>query len=142
MTLFKPHSLSLDAVLDIAILPMTVLVVDDNEAAAHSLAKLLTLKGHSVIVAYSGESAIARVKEHSFGVVLLDIGLPDLDGFAVATALRSNGYVGGLIALSGYSQKEYMEKAATCGFDYYAIKPISVKVVESYFRALQEKQPK
>ena len=118
------------------VLPMSVLVADDNKAAADSLAKLLKLKGHTVAVAYSGLETLERVDMQTHTIVLLDIGLPDLDGYAVAKQLRAKGYTGKLVALSGYSQKEDVEKAYASGFDHYLTKPISVSNLENYFRTL------
>ncbi len=120
----------------VTVLPRTILVADDNRAAADSLAKLLKLKGHTVAVAYSGQETLERADEKVHKVILLDIGLPDIDGYVVAQRLRATGYSGTLVALSGYSQKEDIEKAYASGFDNYLTKPISVSSLENYFRTL------
>jgi hypothetical protein len=67
---------------------LRVLVVDDNEDAAHSMARLLKLTGHTVRVAHSGPDAIASAREQEPEAILLDIGLPGMDGYAVAAQLR------------------------------------------------------
>jgi len=121
----------------ITIQPISILVVDDNVVAADSLAKLLSLKKHTVKVAYSGKMALEAVKHtDTFKIILLDIGLADFDGYSVAKRLRALGYQGHLVALSGYSQKEDIEKAYRSGFDYYLTKPISIEALEIYFRNL------
>src|SRR5207253_9492069 len=85
-----------------------VLIVDDNEDAAASLRMMLALEGHQVHVVNEGLHAEAAVEEHDPEVVLLDIGLPDLDGYSVARKLRAraNGRRLRIIAISGYGSEE------------------------------------
>ncbi|MFZ1074945.1 MAG: MASE1 domain-containing protein [Minisyncoccia bacterium] len=108
-----------------------ILVVDDNEVAAHVLQKLLEHDGHIVEVVHTGEGAIDYVREHRPEVLILDIGLPDIDGYEVAKRLREmSGPALLLIALSGYGQKEDKDKAIKAGFDYHLTKPASVKDIQ------------
>jgi two-component system CheB/CheR fusion protein len=105
--------------------PKRVLVVDDNADAAESLADVLQLDGHRVEVARDGRAAIARARELRPDVVLCDVGLPDLDGYAVARAIRADPALRAtrLVALSGYAQPEDRERAREAGFDAHLAKP-------------------
>ncbi|HEY0010617.1 MAG TPA: ATP-binding protein [Candidatus Paceibacterota bacterium] len=101
----------------------SVLVVDDNDAAAAGIGRLLELQGCSVFYAYSGSQALELAEEMPTDVVILDIGMQDQDGYSVARTLRTRGYAGTLIALSGFSTPEAREKGEAAGFDHYLVKP-------------------
>jgi CheY-like chemotaxis protein len=107
-----------------------VLVVDDNEAAASGMGRLLDLKGCTVFYAYDGEHAIKEAEEAEPDVILLDIGLPDMDGYTVARTIRTQGYQGRLIALTGFSTDDARAKGASAGFDHYLIKPIGFEEIK------------
>src|SRR5690349_6172260 len=85
-----------------------ILIVDDNQDAADSLAMLLGLDGHEVHVSYTGRAAIDAVRDFHPSTVVLDLGLPDLNGFEVARRLRSDQSLGHirLIALTGWGQAD------------------------------------
>ncbi len=105
--------------------PVRVLVVDDNADAAQMLATLLEAHGHAVSVEYDGTGGLARALRERPDVMLLDIGLPDMDGHELARRLRAspdtaNAY---LIALTGYGQGEDRERARAAGFDRHLVKP-------------------
>jgi two-component system CheB/CheR fusion protein len=108
-----------------------VLVVDDNIDAADSLALVLQLEGHAVDIAHTGADAIARVQAAAPDVVLLDIGLPQMDGYEVARRLRAlaNGAALRLVALTGYGQAEDVERARAAGFDRHIVKPVDLHAV-------------
>ena len=102
-----------------------VLVVDDNADAADTLAQLLDLLGHEAATAADGASALARFEEFQPEIVLLDIGLPDLDGYEVARRMRSRaGEEVQLVALTGFGQSEDKRRAAEAGFDQHWTKPV------------------
>jgi PAS domain S-box-containing protein len=104
---------------------LRVLVVDDNADAAHSLAALMTLDGHRVQVAHDGLEAIALMESHPAEAVLLDIGMPGLDGYEVARRLRArHGRGPRLIAVTGWGQQRDLEKTRDAGFDHHLIKPV------------------
>jgi CheY-like chemotaxis protein/anti-sigma regulatory factor (Ser/Thr protein kinase) len=107
-------------------LDLRVLIVDDNRDAAHSTAVLLRSAGCNVELAYDGEEAIRAVPALKPDVVLLDLGLPKLDGYQVAERIRSDGSNGKslIIALSGYGQDEHRVRSKLAGFDYHLVKPI------------------
>ena len=103
-----------------------VLVVDDNVDAAESLAQLLNLEGHSTQIAYTSRVALDRFEQFEPDVVLLDIGLPEMDGYEVAHRLRQR--MGSrpvtLVALTGYGQREDRDRAIAAGFDEHLVKPV------------------
>jgi signal transduction histidine kinase/ActR/RegA family two-component response regulator len=111
--------------------PFSILVVDDNEAAAQGLERLLKLKGHTVAIAYTGEAALNEVGRFHPDVVLLDIGLPDIDGYEVAKQLSQAGVRPFLIALTGYGQDEDKLRAQHAGFNYHLTKPVGILDLES-----------
>jgi CheY-like chemotaxis protein len=110
-----------------------VLVVDDNFDAAESTAAFLRLEGHEVKAVHDGLQALASLKVFDPHVVVLDIGLPGLDGYAVARQLRIRGDTSHvlLIALTGYGQKEDRQRAADAGFDYHFVKPADPREIQS-----------
>jgi len=102
-----------------------ILVVDDNADAAASMAMLLELSGHEVAVASDGEQALVTAAAFVPEVVILDIGLPRLDGYEVARHLRKMPALRQvlLIALTGYGQREDRAAAQAAGFDHHLVKP-------------------
>jgi CheY-like chemotaxis protein len=111
-----------------------VLVVDDNEDAANSLAELLRHSGHEVDVAYNGMCALARVRAKHPDVVLCDLGLPELSGFDFARAIRSeHAHAIRLVAISGYAQPEDIRRSIEAGFDAHLAKPAQSADIESLF---------
>jgi two-component system CheB/CheR fusion protein len=107
--------------------PKRVLIVDDNMDGARMLARLLRTTGHQVEVAYDGPSALESVRAHPPEVVLLDIGLPGMDGYEVARRIRQLDGLDQplLVALTGYGQAEDRRRALEVGFDDHLIKPVS-----------------
>ena len=104
-----------------------VLVVDDNAPAAHGIGRLLEHKGYVVEYAYSAAQAREKALATSPDTIVLDIGLPDTDGYSLARLLRlKDNYGGQLIALTGYGQEEDKERAIEAGFDYHLTKPVGI----------------
>jgi CheY-like chemotaxis protein len=103
-----------------------ILVVDDNQDGADLMAILLKLQGHAVEVAHDGVSALKSAAAFDPDVVLLDIGLPGLDGYAVATQLRDTATRRPpcLIAMTGYGTDEDRQRTQAAGFDHHIVKPI------------------
>jgi signal transduction histidine kinase/ActR/RegA family two-component response regulator len=110
-----------------------VLIVDDNVDAAASLGMLLELSGNEVLVTHSGADAIEVARRHHPSVVILDIGMPQLDGYQVAETLRrearGNEYL--LIALTGWGQAEDKQRALQAGFDLHFTKPVDLEEIEA-----------
>jgi CheY-like chemotaxis protein len=103
-----------------------VLVVEDNRDSAQSLRDVLELSGYSVAVAFSGTAGVETARQFRPDVVLCDIGLPGLDGYGVAMALRQDPMTAAarLIAVSGYGQEEDQRRSREAGFDRHLTKPV------------------
>ncbi|WP_248353236.1 chemotaxis protein CheB [Anaeromyxobacter oryzae] len=112
--------------------PRRILIIEDNLDAAESLQLALELEGHEVTVAHDGPQGIERARELVPEVVLCDIGLPDVDGYAVARALRREPGLQNtqLVALTGYALPEDQRRALEAGFDAHLTKPVTVEGVE------------
>jgi PAS domain S-box-containing protein len=105
--------------------PLRILVVDDNRDAASSLEMLLSTLGHEVLAVYDGPSAIAAAQEQQSEVVLLDIGMPVMNGYDVARALRA-GHPGVLlVAVTGWGHDAAKRQARAAGFDFHLVKPVA-----------------
>ena len=105
-----------------------ILIVDDNHDAADSLGMLLELDGHDIRLAYSGREGLEVIHDFKPDAVLLDIGLPELDGYEVARRLRSSSLNGMLIiAISGYGTEQDRQISREAGFDYHLTKPVEFK---------------
>ncbi len=110
-----------------------ILVVDDNRDASDTLAMLLRAMNHDVRVAHDGPSAIENAGDFQPQVVLLDIGLPGMDGFEVARRLREEFQPDAvLVAISGYGQDEDRRRARESGFDHYFTKPVGLDVLRGF----------
>ena len=105
-----------------------VLVVDDNRDSAESLAILIQLAGHETRIAYDGFAAIESAATFGPEVVLLDIGLPDLNGFDTARRIREQPWGKNivLVALTGWGQEEDRRKSKDAGFDHHMVKPVDL----------------
>lgn len=113
--------------------PRRIMVIDDNLDAAESMEMCLQLYGHEVKVAIDGASALEVAKTFQPEIMLIDIGLPDLDGFEVARRVRRIPGQSGvlLIALTGYGQEEYRRRSEEAGFDHHVLKPIDLRKLQS-----------
>ena len=109
--------------------PLRVLVVDDNADAAESIGILLGTMGHEVRVAHDGANALDLAPGYRPDVVILDIGMPGMDGYEVARRLRQRPEVGGafLVAVTGFGQEEDRRRAMEAGFDRHLTKPTDVQ---------------
>jgi two-component system CheB/CheR fusion protein len=111
--------------------PRRILIVEDNVDAAESLRELLEMDGHQVAVAHDGPTGAPKELELRPDVVLCDIGLPGMDGYEVARALRKDPRLRGtfLVALTGYALPEDQRRATDAGFDAHLSKPPSVEQI-------------
>jgi CheY-like chemotaxis protein len=111
--------------------PYRILLVEDNPDVAHALAQLLKILGHTVSIAYDGKAALETALTFQPEVVLVDIGLPGMDGYEVAKRLRQSPVsITQLIALSGYGQAEDKRRAQAAGFDRHLTKPVDVQALQ------------
>ena len=110
---------------------LRVLVVEDNHDSAESLRQLLYICGYEVAIAYTGHDGLRAAKRIRPDVVLCDIGLPDSNGFVVASALREDPDTCGarLIAVTAYGQDEDRRRAREAGFDLHLVKPVDPQVL-------------
>ena len=110
-----------------------VLVIDDNSDAAETLAELLQSFGHHVRIARTGPEAIEAVAALRPEVVLLDIGMPGMDGYEVARRLRDQPGLETtkVVALSGYGSQDDRRRALEAGFDAHLVKPIDINALTS-----------
>lgn len=111
---------------------LKLLVVDDNRDSADTLAMVLKYKGHEVRVAYSGTEAIQAVEVYVPDLVLLDLGMPGMDGFEVSRQLRKTPGLEHtvLAALTGWGQDDHRKKTASAGFDHHLTKPLEPQALE------------
>jgi CheY-like chemotaxis protein len=112
---------------------LQILVVDDNQDTADTLGTILELSGYEVRIAYDGEQALALAGEHHPEVVLLDIGLPRVDGYEVARQLRLDPRNAGmvLVAVTGYGRAEERDRGMAAGFHHYLVKPVDPGVLDA-----------
>ncbi len=115
----------------------TVLLVDDNVDATRALALLLSQAGFAVVTADDGAEALVRAAQMRPDIVLLDLGLPVVDGYRVAETLRAQpgGEVPLLIAISGYGQPEDRQRSQAVGFDHHLVKPIDCAALVALMRS-------
>ena len=120
-----------------------VLVVDDNHDAADSLGMLLQFLGAEVMVVHDGHAALAAIKRFHPAVVLLDLGMPGMNGLEVARRMREDPSAGGvtLVALTGWGQREDRRRTTEAGFDYHLVKPADVGTLQSILSTRQLQAP-
>jgi signal transduction histidine kinase/ActR/RegA family two-component response regulator len=119
--------------------PLRILIVEDNRDAAETMRVLLELSGHQVVVAHSGASGVESAREFRPEVVLCDLGLPGMDGLAVARALRQDPATATahLIAMTGYGSEADQQQCRDAGFDRHLTKPVDPDELQRILAALQ-----
>lgn len=112
---------------------LRVLVVDDNRDSAESLAKIVAMSGHQVRVAYNGEDALVAAESDPPDLVLLDIGLPGINGYEVAERIRRDPRLreAKLVAVTGWGQSEDRRRSREAGFDLHLVKPVDLGVLQA-----------
>jgi two-component system CheB/CheR fusion protein len=111
-----------------------ILVVDDNQDAADTLAMLLEADGAQARAVYGGPAALAALPGLRSDVVLLDLGMPDMDGFEVARRIRADPALAGvrIVALTGWGQESDRERTRGAGFDFHLTKPVDLDVLHAW----------
>ena len=119
-----------------------VLVVDDNPDAALSVAELLRSAGHEVVTAFDGAAAVASLARFTPELVLLDIGLPEMNGFEVARHIREDpkNRSATLVALTGWGQAQDRHRSEAAGFDAHLVKPLDLGALTELLQALPGRQ--
>ncbi|WP_065310522.1 ATP-binding protein [Janthinobacterium psychrotolerans] len=122
---------------------MQVLLVDDNVDAAETLSALLEFSGYEVMVAHDGASALELAAQSPVPLVLLDIGLPDMDGYAVAVAMRKMDGMqqATLIALTGWGSEQDRLRSQQAGFDLHLTKPVDFAALQTTLAQVAARQP-
>jgi CheY-like chemotaxis protein len=117
-----------------------ILVVDDNADAANSLARLLSLLGKEVAVAHDGETAVAVAARFHPQLVLLDLGMPGMDGIETARQIQTlpHGRRMTLVALTGWGQEGDRQRTEAAGFAAHLVKPIQMEQLESLLSKLTQ----
>lgn len=111
-----------------------VLLVEDNPDTADSMVLLLEMLGHRVDLAPDGASALGLAASRRPEVMLVDIGLPDIDGYEVARRIRDDASFASvlLVAVTGYGQREDRERALAAGFDHHFVKPVDPDELDAF----------
>jgi len=119
-------------------MPFRILVVDDNADSALSLALILSMMGHDTRTAHDGEAALITAEAFRPQVVLLDIGLPKLNGYEVAQRIRQQvwGVAMFLIAVTGWGQDEDRQRAEDAGMNLHMVKPMDPAALERVLATL------
>jgi len=126
-----------------ALTQQRILVVDDNRDAADSLGMILRFLGADVRIAEDGPEALAVFPDYDPAVVLLDIGMPGMDGYEVARTLRSRypERATAIVALTGWGQAEDRRRAQEAGFDHLMVKPADIDSLQALLASFAERAP-
>ena len=117
-----------------------ILVVDDNHDSALSLAMMLSIMGHDTRTAHDGESAVETAESFLPEVILLDIGLPKLNGYEVAQRIREHAWGRSmfLIAVTGWGQEEDRQRSSEVGLNVHMVKPVEPAALEKLLAGLPQ----
>jgi signal transduction histidine kinase len=118
---------------------LDILIADDNKDAANALGKLFSLMGARSHTVYAGPEVLTAVKRLNPNVVIMDIAMPEMDGYELASILRENGFKKTMVALTGYGQPRDKQKSMDSGFDYHLIKPARLDDFREIFLATSER---
>jgi len=121
--------------------PLKVLIVDDNIDSAVSMGMLLRLVGNDTQTAHDGEAAFAAAQSYRPDIMLLDIGLPKLDGYQVARMIRAEAWGSAvyLVAVTGWGQDEDRRNTAQAGFDLHMVKPVELETLENLLQDFRKR---
>jgi CheY-like chemotaxis protein len=121
-------------------IPTRVLIVDDNMPAADSLARLLNKIGMRADALYSGHDALEVVTRDAYDILLLDIGMPGMDGYELVKLLRKRGIDSPIVALSGYGLADDKQQARDAGFTAHLTKPVGLQEIRTLFDTFETRQ--
>jgi len=126
-----------------AVTPRRILLADDNRDAAESLAIILRLEGHEVELAHDGDAALRAFEAGRPDVALLDIGMPQLDGYETGRRIREHPCCRNvfLIAMTGWGQEEDRRRTDEAGFDHHVVKPVEATELIKLLEALPDGRP-
>ncbi len=117
---------------------MKILVVDDYESAAYVTGHMFEMLGHKVELAYSGKEAIKKAEEFQPNLILLDIGMPEMDGIETCRRLRSNDNFKEtrIVAQTGHGDDETIEACIEAGFNEHLLKPVGIKHIQDIIQSM------
>ncbi|RQS14823.1 ATP-binding protein [Burkholderia sp. Bp8998] len=121
--------------------PLRIVVVDDNHDSADTLAVLLQVKGHAPRVAYNADDALALARDMVPHLMLIDLSMPDVDGFTLLRELRAIDALAGMTcaALSGHARPDDLARTASAGFDDHLVKPVEMAVLDALLQRVARK---
>ncbi len=113
-----------------------VLIVDDNAPAAQTTGWMVEMMGFDYHLAHTPEAGISAAADYRPDLVLLDIGLPGMNGFDLCTRLRALPELAGstFVAQTGWAGEEYRRRAAEAGFDHFLVKPVAMETLEALLK--------
>jgi DNA-binding response OmpR family regulator len=120
---------------------MIVLIVDDDAEVGDTIGELLRRRGHEVTAVTSGREGLARAASTAFDMIILDVRMPEMDGFALLAALRDQGCKAGMVMLTGDSDVEDAVKASHLGADDYLPKPVRLAALERVLSTVAQRRP-
>lgn len=117
---------------------LRVLVVDDNPKSAKTIGWMIETLGHKVQIAFDGKTAIENAKEFAPHTILLDLGMPQMNGYELCQIMKQSPELRGtiFIAQTGWSQQEYEELSKEAGFDHYLRKPINIDTLQTLLSSI------
>jgi DNA-binding response OmpR family regulator len=121
--------------------PLNILIVEDDADAGETLVELLNALGHRVRHFATGQAALLALASEPSDVALLDLGLPDVDGFALANLIRSQQPNICLVAFTGYDDDGTRAIALGSGFDAFLVKPLSLQILVEALAQLPQRAP-
>lgn len=116
-----------------------ILIVDDSDELRRNVSEFLTLKGYCCEEAIDGRMALAQIESGAFSCVILDIGLPDLDGFEICQKIRERGFKTGILMLTARDELDDKVHGLECGADDYLVKPFSLRELAARIAALSRR---
>ena len=122
--------------------PQRVLIVDDNRDSADSLVTAFAVLGHEAVAAYGGRDALTRLPDARPSLIVLDLSMPEMDGYTLARAIRAlPGYAGvPIVALSGFGSEADRTKSREAGFDRHMLKPFDLADLERMLELVGDAQ--
>ena len=124
-------------------LPLQVLVVDDNRDAADAMVMAAQVLGHEALACYDGPAALARLEHLQPGLIILDLSMPGMDGYALARAIRQRPALATvpMVALSGFGADADRERSLQAGFDMHLLKPMEIDTLEQVIARARHGRP-
>ncbi len=120
---------------------LRIMVVDDNVDQVNTTSQILRIQGHEIKQIYSGKEALEQVESFKPNLILLDLGLPGIDGYEVAKRLRQNPLFKGLmlVAVTGYGHASDRQRSKEAGFDYHLVKPVAASEFQKMLWAISQR---